>query len=61
MPTSQQIDELFDDLGSTFSNTTQDIDKAKKSTDRVLKGVEDLRSIFEEQVHIMMLDHEPPL
>jgi hypothetical protein len=49
-PTPPQIDELFENLGSTFTNTTQDIDQAKESANRTSEDVENLRSIFEEQV-----------
>lgn len=61
-PTStQQIDELFETLESTFANTTQDIEQAKRSADRISKDVENLRSIFEEQVRIipLIMSHLP--
>ncbi len=54
-PTPQQIDELFESLGSTFTNTTQDIDQAKESANRISEGLENIQSIFEEQVHIIRI------
>ena len=55
MPTPQQIDELFENLGSTFTYTTQDINQAKESANRILEGVENLQSIFERQVRIQVI------
>ena len=55
MPTPQQIDELFENLGSTFTYTTQDINQAKESANRILEGVENLQSIFKRQVRIQVI------